>query len=135
MTGNSYQVRYGILLASHYGVPQGRRRVIFLAARRDVLLPDLPQPTHVALQAEYLNITPSEDEEYKFSISRRSQQAAPLGPVTITDAIGDLPEWEWYFKRFILFALTETILIGLTPTHYVELPSSKSKMKLNATKR
>ncbi|PVG01704.1 S-adenosyl-L-methionine-dependent methyltransferase [Serendipita vermifera] len=95
LTAMNYQVRYGILLAGHYGVPQNRRRVIFLAARRDVSLPQLPQPTHVSLQNDYLNVTVSEGDDHRFTVSRRSQRAAPLGPVTIADAIGDLPEWEW----------------------------------------
>lgn len=35
-------------------------------------------------------------------VSRRTNHAAPLGPVTVMDAIGDLPRWEWYVPRFFL---------------------------------
>ena len=39
-----YQINFGILQGGHYGPPQSRRRFILLAARKDVTLPDLPDP-------------------------------------------------------------------------------------------
>ncbi|MDD3589448.1 MAG: DNA cytosine methyltransferase [Thermoguttaceae bacterium] len=42
-----YRVRlpYKVLNASDYGVPQNRERLILLAARRDQILPEYPEPT------------------------------------------------------------------------------------------
>jgi DNA (cytosine-5)-methyltransferase 1 len=92
-TITSYQVRYGILYAGHYGSPQPRRRVIFMASKRGIHLPDLPQPSHVASNIRLLNV--SVDEGHSFTVSRRRMDSAPLGTVTVKDVIGDLPTWEW----------------------------------------
>jgi DNA (cytosine-5)-methyltransferase 1 len=89
----SYQVRYGILYAGHYGSPQLRRRVIFIASKRGIHLPDLPQPSHVASNIRLLNVLVGED--HAFTVSRRRMDSAPLGAVTVKDMIGDLPAWEW----------------------------------------
>jgi DNA (cytosine-5)-methyltransferase 1 len=41
------QVRYGLLNAAHYGVPQSRIRTFIWAALPGEKLPDWPQPLHV----------------------------------------------------------------------------------------
>lgn len=41
-----YQVRYAVPNAIQYGAPQARNRVIFLAARCGIPLPNIPEPTH-----------------------------------------------------------------------------------------
>jgi DNA (cytosine-5)-methyltransferase 1 len=41
-----YSLKWKILLAADYGVPQKRRRVIFLGWRADVPEPHHPEPTH-----------------------------------------------------------------------------------------
>ncbi|CCA68417.1 hypothetical protein PIIN_02281 [Serendipita indica DSM 11827] len=89
----SYQVRYGVLNAGQHGVPQIRRRVFVIAAKRGNLLPDLPQPTHVAMHATHNTVTVEEGKVY--TVSRRRENNAPLYAVTVGDAITDLPQWEW----------------------------------------
>lgn len=41
-----YSLKYQKLYAPDYGVPQKRRRVIFMGWRRDVVEPNFPSPTH-----------------------------------------------------------------------------------------
>lgn len=42
-----YQHQIALMQAGRYGVPQNRERVIVLASRGDVPLPDFPLPTHI----------------------------------------------------------------------------------------
>lgn len=95
LTALNYQVRHGVLHAGHYGSPQVRRRVIFLASKRGTSLPEFPQPTHLAINTQNLNTNVVAKEPYSFMVNKRKNQAAPLGPVTVIDTIGDLPGWEW----------------------------------------
>ena len=43
---SSYQVRFALLEAGHYGTPQGRVRFFLWAAKSDYPLPEFPRPTH-----------------------------------------------------------------------------------------
>ena len=52
----SYQVRFGLLQAAHYGTPQARVRFFLIAAKQGYPLPDLPQPTHDFPLADALKI-------------------------------------------------------------------------------
>ena len=50
---SAYQIKFNALHAANYGAPQACRRVLFLGARQDVLLPDFPFfPTHLFPQCE-----------------------------------------------------------------------------------
>ncbi|WP_264082510.1 DNA cytosine methyltransferase [Nostoc sp. CENA543] len=77
-----YQVeeQYQILNAANYGVPQARERLFLLGARKDITLPNYPQPiTQIAKPHPNL----SDNSEL------------PICP-TVWQAIGDLPEAEDY---------------------------------------
>ncbi|WP_427162785.1 DNA cytosine methyltransferase [Aliinostoc sp. HNIBRCY26] len=77
-----YQVeeQYQILNAANYGVPQARERLFLLGARKDITLPNYPQPiTQIAKPQP--------------NLSDNSQ--LPICP-TVWQAIGDLPEAEDY---------------------------------------
>ena len=80
---SGYKVRlpYRILNASHYGVPQDRRRLILLGARRGIKLPNYP----AARAAPATN-------------GRGSRELVEgLRPTpTVWDAIGDLPDIEQF---------------------------------------
>jgi site-specific DNA-cytosine methylase len=43
----AHQVRFGVLNAGNYGVPQSRKRTIIWAAAPGEVLPEWPTPTHV----------------------------------------------------------------------------------------
>ncbi|KAJ7685495.1 S-adenosyl-L-methionine-dependent methyltransferase [Mycena polygramma] len=95
----NYQVRFKVLQAGQYGSPQDRERVIFFGAKRQCKLPEFPIPTHaffkpaknyqLFIKNDY--IPPAKrgrgpDDDHIF---------APHASVTIRDAIGDLPAFDW----------------------------------------
>jgi DNA (cytosine-5)-methyltransferase 1 len=89
---SSYQVRVKVLQAGQYGAPQSRKRVIFWGAKRGILLPEFPKPTH-AFQASFFYKLPTGDTLQPATRSKdpkRPHQLAPLNAVTVNDAIGDL---------------------------------------------
>jgi DNA (cytosine-5)-methyltransferase 1 len=89
----SYQVRFCLLQAAHYGTPQTRVRFFLFGARRGYPLLAAPKPTHDFPQTHKLEIRfPNGD------IARAVRAEAgrsPLKFVTIDDAIGDLPRFDW----------------------------------------
>ncbi|KAJ7578378.1 S-adenosyl-L-methionine-dependent methyltransferase [Mycena floridula] len=96
LIGLGYQVHFKVLQAAQYGSPQSRARVIFWGAQRGLKIPEFPIPTHAYPAHEYKlgsegiilpSVTRSRtDSHHKF---------APLPAVTVNDAIGDLPPFEW----------------------------------------
>ncbi|KAI0929230.1 hypothetical protein AcW1_006224 [Taiwanofungus camphoratus] len=97
-----YQVHFKVLQAGQYGAPQARKRVIFWGARRDVPLPGFPLPTHCFPKpvesyklptGDVLRpVTRAKPDEEDGSVY---QACAPFLPVTVNDAIGDLPRFDW----------------------------------------
>ncbi|KAL3500002.1 hypothetical protein ACH5RR_039095 [Cinchona calisaya] len=83
-----YQVRFGILEAGAYGLPQSRKRAFIWAASPDEVLPDWPEPMHVFATPE-LKITLSGNSQYV--AVRSTANGAPFRPSTVRDTIGDLP--------------------------------------------
>ena len=89
----SYQVRFCLLQAAHYGTPQTRVRFFLFAARRGHPLPAAPQPTH--------DFPPTNKLEVRFpngDIARAVRAEAGTAPfrfVSIDDAISDLPRFDW----------------------------------------
>lgn len=100
LTSLGYQVRVKILQAGAYGAPQQRNRILIWGARRGLPLPEFPMPTHAFQRLASRWKLPGFDGE---SLSRATRslnpeddhQCAPLKPVTVDDAIGDLPPWDW----------------------------------------
>lgn len=80
--------------AACFGAPQSRRRLILTVARRGLVLPGAPQPTHAytpALTGLARGKWDSGAREHAPSTTRRLHGHAPHHPVTIWDAIADLP--------------------------------------------
>ena len=97
----SYQIRYGLLQAGHYGAPQRRVRFFLIAAEEGQVLPELPQPTHEFPVVNQLQIKhPKQDNRTSHTIRpiRTTKGTAAHPFVTIEAAIGDLPRFDWYFN-------------------------------------
>jgi DNA (cytosine-5)-methyltransferase 1 len=94
----SYQVRFCLLQAAHYGTPQTRVRFFLFGARRGYPLLAAPKPTHDFPQTHKLEIRfPNGD------IARAVRAEAgmsPFGFITIDDAISDLPRFDWCVLPF-----------------------------------
>lgn len=84
-------MRFGILEAGAYGVPQSRKRAFIWAASPEELLPEWPEPIHVFAAPE-LKISMSKNLQY--SAVRSTSKGAPFRPLTVKDTIGDLPPVE-----------------------------------------
>ena len=92
-----YQVHCKVLQAAQYGAPQGRERVIFWAARRDVPLVDFPVPTHNYAKGVRSFDLPTGEGLHRpvrvppFDLSAAPRQHyaqfTPFWPVTVEDAI------------------------------------------------
>ena len=95
MCPSSYQVRFGLLQAAHYGAPQRRSRFFLIAAVDGHPLPELPQPSHDFPNAHGLAIKLPVNGRYIRPI-RSDNGTAPHPMVTIQDAISDLPRFDWY---------------------------------------
>ncbi|CAI9108868.1 OLC1v1008568C1 [Oldenlandia corymbosa var. corymbosa] len=83
-----YQVRFGILEAGSFGVPQSRKRAFIWAASPEEVLPDWPEPMHVFAAPE-LKISLSANTYY--AAARSTANGAPFRSLTVKDTIGDLP--------------------------------------------
>ncbi|KAF8633579.1 hypothetical protein AX15_001372 [Amanita polypyramis BW_CC] len=92
-----YQVRFGLLQAAHYGTPQSRVRFFLIAALDGTPLPPLPQPTHYFPQTNHLLIkSPKGDIIQPIKVE---SGVALHPPITVDDAISDLPRFDWKHPR------------------------------------
>lgn len=82
------QVRFGILEAGAFGVPQARKRAFIWAASPEEVLPDWPEPMYVFAGSE-LKITLSRNLQY--AAVKSTACGAPFRALTVRDTIGDLP--------------------------------------------
>lgn len=95
LTTHRYQSKFAVLQAAQYGAPQGRKRVIFWGARRDVLMPEWPIPTHCS-PIQLIRAGLSTGSVLPPIIRNKCEggldddRSAPLHFVTIDEAIGDL---------------------------------------------
>ncbi|KAI0362522.1 S-adenosyl-L-methionine-dependent methyltransferase [Trametes cingulata] len=93
-----YQVHFRVLQAGQHGAPQGRRRVIFLGARRGVPLPQFPLPQYNYDPPVHKVKLSTGEELHPASYWGGDgclHQCAPLPPVTVMEAINDLPRFDW----------------------------------------
>ena len=80
-------MRFGVLNAGNFGVPQSRKRTIIWAAAPGETLPQWPTPRHVFLTPQ-LRINLPNGVQY---CAVPDLPGAPLRAVTVRDAIADLP--------------------------------------------
>lgn len=103
LRGKGYSVRYSLLNAAFYGVPQMRERMILIAIRTEIATDiDFPEPTHwIDLPSGYtgsravaLKLALGSDDACLESCYKAAPQASSDLPsaVTAEQAIGDLPK-------------------------------------------
>ncbi|KAH9901025.1 S-adenosyl-L-methionine-dependent methyltransferase [Cubamyces lactineus] len=95
-----YQVRFSLLQAAHYGAPQSRARFFLIAALQGHQLPQLPQPTHDFPLKDALEIKFPNQTAIQPILTLNG--TAPCKYVSVTEAIGDLPEFDWQDPQRIL---------------------------------
>lgn len=103
----SYQVRFKVLQAGHYGAPQGRKRVIFWGARRGIPLPNFPLPTHCFPGGQNNYALPIGGFLTPVTRSKNPDdihQCAPMYPTTVNHTLGDLPPFDWINPHLIIGA-------------------------------
>jgi DNA (cytosine-5)-methyltransferase 1 len=87
---SSYQVRFAVLQAGAYGLPQGRHRIVYIAATTGIPLPDFPLPTHQfsvsvpTVNLPTLNVAPAV-----------TRDCVPHRQIVTKDALMDLPGFHW----------------------------------------
>jgi DNA (cytosine-5)-methyltransferase 1 len=91
-----YDVRYALLNAAWYGVPQLRERLIFVGYRRDLgLIPTFPSPDHrPETLAGYIHREEDVPLAFEFMRDRRifvDTRLADLPPISVEEALHDLP--------------------------------------------
>ncbi|KAL5350845.1 hypothetical protein ACLOAV_004416 [Pseudogymnoascus australis] len=83
LTSLGYSAQFQMLQAAEHGSPQSRRRVFFWGSLLGRKLPLYPQPTHMCKGLSAPTNT--------FTMGK----TAPHNPVTVGDAISDLPAFDW----------------------------------------
>jgi DNA (cytosine-5)-methyltransferase 1 len=86
-----YQIRFFTLQAGNYGLPQTRCRAFIIAAALGQKLPEIPEGTH-AFPSRLIPDSIVVDDIRYFTRSETSNNFAMYRPITVYDAIGDLPE-------------------------------------------
>lgn len=106
-----YQHQIALMQAGRYGVPQSRERVIILASRGDIPLPDFPLPTHVfnkhatrkkLANGEQLQPIQRSGDNHPFL---HNCLCAPLPTVTVDDYLDDLVSLLPLYGRILLIPL------------------------------
>ncbi|KAI0324519.1 S-adenosyl-L-methionine-dependent methyltransferase [Cubamyces sp. BRFM 1775] len=95
-----YQVRFSLLQAGHYGTPQSRARFFLIAALQGHQLPQLPQPSHDFPLKDGLEIKFPNQTAIQPILTLNG--TAPCKFISVAEAIGDLPEFDWLNPQKIL---------------------------------
>ncbi|KAJ7024401.1 S-adenosyl-L-methionine-dependent methyltransferase [Mycena alexandri] len=90
-----YQIRFSLLQAGNYGAPQNRVRFFLIAARHGLPLPAMPQPTHDFEVTNQLRMKLPYNHRPQVAPIRTTRGRAAHAGVSIEDAIGDLPLFDW----------------------------------------
>jgi len=137
-----YTVKYKLLLAANYGVPQMRERVIIVGTRKDVLPPfEHPEPTltrnnWVTLKeaiSDLEKVKEGEKPNHFWSKAKKNKgqgnnlvSAIKPGPTMRTEHHGNI-EYHWNGKRRL--SAREAARIQSFPDNFIFLPSTSSAYK------
>ncbi|KAG9318606.1 hypothetical protein JVU11DRAFT_699 [Chiua virens] len=123
-----YQSKFAVLQAAQYGAPQARKRVIFWGARHDVLMPEWPIPTHCSpvklIRAKLstgCDLPPIIRNKYEGGLD--DDRSAPLHFVTIEEAIGDLPPFDWISPHVTIKATAQDKRIAQERKDIFKIPA------------
>lgn len=129
----SYQVRFCLLQAAHYGTPQTRVRFFLFGARRGYPLLAAPKPTHDFPQSHKLEIRfPNGDIARAV---RAEPGIAPFKFVSIDDAISDLPRFDWCESPVLFFLTSFSQTDSLNIYKYANPRTNPSLSRLPQQKR
>ncbi|KAF8965236.1 S-adenosyl-L-methionine-dependent methyltransferase [Flammula alnicola] len=126
-----YQVRYKVLQAAQYGVPQSRRRIIFWGAKRGLPLPDFPIPVYAFQKGMNKTSLPTGDKLFPPTRSKNPDnfhQFAPLRPVTVDASVGDLPAFDWKNPHKIIAATKHDRRKAKERLEDLEIPSFNAEL-------
>ncbi|OCF31663.1 hypothetical protein I316_06668 [Kwoniella heveanensis BCC8398] len=95
-----YAVRLAVINSRAYGSPQDRHRCFILAVQRGLPLPELPAPTHAVPSPMATVFKDKNGRAMPFYLGdRRATRGTGIHPpVTISDAISDLPVFEYHSR-------------------------------------
>ncbi|KAL2916224.1 hypothetical protein HK105_204315 [Polyrhizophydium stewartii] len=91
----NYQTRFSVQQAGYQGLAQSRRRVFIWGAKRGRPLPEFPQPMYCFSKNGSVTVKFPDELGVVFNPVSRTKFHAPHPPVTVFDAISDLPPFEW----------------------------------------
>ncbi|GAA5900005.1 hypothetical protein JCM8208_005563 [Rhodotorula glutinis] len=92
-TSLRYQLRWTIVNAAGYGVPQSRSRMIVQLAASGMRLPEVPTPSHAVKEARARRdhrLIDERDKKLEFS----TEDGAPHSAVSLFEALDDLPAFD-----------------------------------------
>ncbi|KPV76296.1 uncharacterized protein RHOBADRAFT_52321 [Rhodotorula graminis WP1] len=92
-TALRYQLRWTIVNAAGYGVPQFRSRIIVQLAASGVRLPEVPSPSHAVKDARARRDHRLFDERDK-KLEASTEDGAPHSPISLFEALDDLPPFD-----------------------------------------
>ncbi|KAJ1736235.1 hypothetical protein LPJ61_000019 [Coemansia biformis] len=93
LTTMGYQTRFYVLQAGNFGLAQSRRRLFVWACKRGHRLPGVPTPITTFEKSNQTNINLPDGTTYAPFAGRNGN--APHHMLTVQDAIGDLPKFEF----------------------------------------
>jgi DNA (cytosine-5)-methyltransferase 1 len=114
-----YQVAFGLLSAGHFGIPQGRKRLIITAAAPGERLPAYPQPQYAAGNVARVKI----GIQSYHPCSEPVRLGAPRRAITVWDAISDLPE-------IVSGHMEETMGYDLPPLSHMQVDAEEGSIFL-----
>lgn len=115
-----YNVRYFLLNAAFYGVPQHRWRLFFVGYRSDLghdAVPTPPVRTHAGSPSSLASALP----EDPWMIGDIPEVDNPLPLVSVRDAIGDLPRLKGHLGETGSAPSDEALCLRSEPSSYVDL--------------
>ncbi|KAI7834959.1 hypothetical protein BX661DRAFT_175843 [Kickxella alabastrina] len=93
LTNMGYQTRFFVLQAGNYNLAQSRRRLFVWGCKRGCRLPEVPRPISTFAKSNQTNINFPNGTVYAPFAHLNGN--APHHAVTVGDAIGDLPKFEF----------------------------------------